>query len=155
MKIIAIAICLMWSAAIYGQPFQATGKVFVAMNVTDAAATSAWYKDVFGMDLLKELKFEKGRVQIIGNDYLVVELLTLDGSKTLRDVNLSVETSHEMQGYFKFGLYVNNIEAARQYFQEKKVRIEHDVFEDAETKTKSFIMLDFNNNMIQILQAIN
>ncbi|HEX6891847.1 MAG TPA: VOC family protein, partial [Chryseolinea sp.] len=99
------------------------GKNFLAITVSNADSTSLWYEKVFGLKLLKEMKAADGsaHVRIEGNEFLVVEILQLKESRDIIDCNLKKEQAHLLQGFFKVGFFVSDVEKAEQYFRSKGI----------------------------------
>lgn len=129
-----------------------SGTQFWAMTVPDASATSKWYEEIFSLKLMKEISFERGKVRIIGNENLVLEILEISGSKSLTDCFLTADDNHLLKGIFKTGFYVKDIAQAERFFKSKGITIKHEVFEDADMNAKSFVLVDLNGTMIQVLQ---
>lgn len=132
------------------------GKTFIALNVSNADSTAAWYEDMFGVKLLKEIKIPDGygHIRIEGNEHLMVEILRAKDSWSLAQCNLDKENAHLLRGYFKTGFFVEDIRKAREYFKVKSGKVVHDIFRDEETATLSFIIEDPNGNMLQFIQSV-
>src|SRR5688572_27234298 len=131
-----------------------SGNQFFALSVSNADSVSAWYENVFQLKLLKEMRPADGsvNVRIIGNENLVIEIIQHKGSKSLSDCNIDRIQPYRMNGIFKIGLYVNDVQKAQNYLQQKRVVIKNSIFEDADTRTKSFVITDAKLNLIQIIQ---
>ncbi|MEO5564674.1 MAG: VOC family protein [Chitinophagaceae bacterium] len=151
-----IAFALILFSAKAQDGLQYAGKQFFAISVANTSATSKWYEEVFQMNLLKEIRTPDSRVhiRIIGNDFLKIEILQTRNSKSIADLNIKNEQAFTVQGLFKIGFYVNDIARADAYFRDKKVVIQHEIFEDQETRSKSLIIQDLNGLMIQVMQEI-
>ena len=130
------------------------GNQFFALSVSNADSVSNWYENVFQLKLLKEIRTPdgSGHVRIIGNENLLVEIVQHKGSKSLADCNIDRTQAYRMKGIFKIGLYADDVEKAQKYLQQKGVFIKHNIFEDSDTHTKSFIITDTKLNLIQIIQ---
>jgi len=131
-----------------------SGHQFFALSVSNADSVSAWYENIFQLKLLKEVRIPdgSGHVRIIGNESLMIEIVQHKDSKSLTDCNLDRAQPYRMKGVFKIGLYVDDLEKAQTYLRQKDVFIKHSIFEDADTRTKSFIITDTKLNLIQIIQ---
>jgi hypothetical protein len=131
-----------------------TGNQFFALSVSNADSVSNWYENVFQLKLLKEVRMPdgSGHVRIIGNAHLLVEIVQHKGSKSLADCDIDPAQAYRMKGVFKIGLYVDDVEVAKNYLSQKKVFIKHSIFEDVDTRTKSFIITDNKLNLIQLIQ---
>jgi catechol 2,3-dioxygenase-like lactoylglutathione lyase family enzyme len=147
------------AGGLYGQLYVPgiVGKNFIAMTVPNADSTSLWYENVFGLKLLKEIKTADGSAygRIEGNEFLMVEILELKDSRDISDCNLRKQQAHLLQGFFKVGLFVSDVEKAEQYFRSKGIAIRHPLFHDSQTSTSAFILEDPNGNMLQFIQGKN
>src|SRR5688572_6405364 len=125
-----------------GNEMSLVGHQFFALSVSNADSVSAWYENIFQLKLLKEVRMPdgSGRVRIIGDENLMIEIVQHKGSKSLVDCNIDRTQSYRMKGIFKIGLYVHDLENAQRYLQQKGVIIKHGIFEDTDTRTKSFII---------------
>ena len=130
------------------------GKTFFAINVSNADSAAVWYEELLGVKLLKEIRMPDGfgHIRIEGSEFLMVEILRAKDSRSLTHCNLERNQSHLLRGYFKTGLFVEDIHKAREYFKSKGVDVRHDVFSDKETATVSFILEDPDGNMLQFIQ---
>ena len=130
------------------------GKSFIAVTVSNVDSTSMWYENVFGVKLLKEIKTPNGlvHIKIEGNEFLMIEILQINGSKRLNDCDLNVDEAHLLQGFFKMGLFVKDANKAEQYFKSKGLAITNPLFHDKETATTSFIVQDPGGNMLQFIE---
>ena len=133
------------------------GKSFIALNAPDADSTARWYEEMFGLKLLKEIKTADGsaHIRIEGNEFLMVEIIQVKGSKAITDCQLKQDESHLLNGIFKAGVFVRDAKKAEDYFKSKGVAIRHSIFSDKETATTSFILGDPNGNMLQFIQENN
>lgn len=157
MKPLAALILFLLSTSLKAQEQLAySGKQFFALSVPNTDSTSKWYEDVFAMKLLKEIKApaDKVHVRIIGNEFIIVEIIQSPDSKTLTDCGLKQSEIFKMRGLFKTGFYVTNLAEAEKYFRRKNVIIKHGPFTDQEMKTKSIIIEDLNGSMMQVLEEV-
>jgi hypothetical protein len=131
-----------------------TGKQFFALSVASTDTVSAWYEEIFDLELLKEIKSPDGTVavRIIGNENLMVEILSHKNSMSISECGVQANESFRMRGIFKIGIYVRDVDAAQAYLQRKNVVIKNKVFADRETSTRSFVITDIKQNLIQVLQ---
>lgn len=155
MKILPTLIALFIAHALSAQSgLTYTGKQFIALSVPNAVATSQWYEDVFGLKLIKEIQPPGGKihVRIVGNDWLLVEILQNADTKTLADCGVASRAL--LPSYFKAGFYVSGLAKAKEYLDSKKVVIKNGPYEDKEIKSKSMIIEDVNGYLIQLFEAI-
>lgn len=155
MKILPTLIVLCIAHALSAQSgLTYTGKQFIALSVPNAATTSRWYEDVFGLQLIKEIQPPGGKihVRIVGNDWLLVEILQNAEAKTLADCGVSSRVL--LPSYFKAGFYVSDLAKAKEYLDSKKVVIKNGPYDDKEIKSKSMIIEDVNGYLIQLFEAI-
>jgi hypothetical protein len=132
-----------------------TGKQFFALSVSSTDSVSAWYEDIFDLELLKEIKSPDGTVdvRIIGNENLMVEILSHKNSRTISDCGIQADQPFRMRGIFKMGIYVRDVDAAQAYLKRKNVVIKNQIFSDKETSMRSFVISDVKQNLIQFIQG--
>src|SRR5688572_29123502 len=123
-----------------------SGKQFFAISVSNADSSSAWYERVFQLELLKEFKTPDGKVKIIGNDNLLVEIIETVRSVDKTACNVGRNEPYRIRGFFKIGFYVSDIKGAEQYLKKKNVIIKHGIFEDADAGIRSLIIEDNSGN---------
>lgn len=158
MRPLLLFICLFAVLSISAQgKISFAGKQFIALSVSNTDSTSKWYENVFDLKLLKEIKAPDNRIhtRIIGNEQLVVEIIQTRNSKSLEELRLNKDQPFAVQGPFKYGFYVRDLTQVHTYLREKKVVIKHEIFEDQDMHTKSFIFQDINGAFIQVLQELN
>ena len=131
------------------------GKSFIAINASSADSIAQWYDEMFGLNLLKEIKVADGsaHIRIEGNEFLMVEIIEVKDSKVLADCKLQPDQSHMLRGFFKAGVFVSDVQKTLDYFKTKGVAIKHSIFSDKETATKSFVLEDPNGNLLQFIQS--
>lgn len=133
-----------------------TGHQFFALTVSNVDSASAWYERVFSLHLVKEVKVKENNlhVRILANENLTLELLQLDGTRSLKDCGISTDEGHLRRGFVKVGFYVPDITVAEKFFSERNVKIKYKTFDDKEMKVRSFIAQDLYGNLIQVMQGI-
>ncbi|GHN02154.1 hypothetical protein WSM22_36430 [Cytophagales bacterium WSM2-2] len=157
MKKIYIAVLILFvSHFASAQGLTITGKQFFALTVSNVDSTSRWYEQTFSMKLVKEVKLKDNNlyVRILTNDFLLVELLQMDGTKSLRDCSIPKGDGHLMRGLVKIGFYVPDLIVAEKYFRSMKVKFRYDPFDDKEMKVRAFLLEDPNGNLIQVMQSL-
>lgn len=132
------------------------GKSFFAISVPDAMTASNWYEDIFQLKLLKEIKQpENGvHVRIVGNDFLLVEILEHKASVGFKDARVPNNQQPMLQHIFKAGIYVRNVYTAIAWLQLKQVSIKNGPFDDKTTGIRSVIIEDPNGLLIQLMEEI-
>jgi hypothetical protein len=157
MRPLILFICLFAFPSLNAQhKLNLSGKQFIAISVPHTDSTSKWYEDVFDLKLLKEIKTPDNRVhaRVIGNGQLVVEIIQTRNSQSLEQLKLNKDQPFTIQGMFKYGFYVKDLPQAAAYLRDKKVLIKHEIFEDKDTKSRSFIIQDLNGQLIQLLEDL-
>lgn len=131
-----------------------TGKQFLALSTSSADSVSAWYEEIFQLKLLKEFRAPDGSgyVRIIGNEHLIIEILQHKNSKSLQDCAVSSEQPYLMRGFFKVACYVKDVTLADKYLRSKHVVIRNPIFVDNETRSKSLIITDCMQKLIQVIE---
>src|SRR5688572_29678243 len=119
-----VLMLLLFQVESIAQELGLTGKQFFALSVSSTDSVSAWYEDIFDLKLLKEIKSPDGTVdiRIIGNENLMIEILSHKNSKSMSDCGAEIDQPFRMKGIFKIGIYVKDVDSAQAYLQHKNVR---------------------------------
>src|SRR5689334_13189450 len=86
---------------------------FSAIVVRDADVAVDWYKKVFGLNAIKEISDQTigMKIVILESPTLTLELLQLGGSLDRKALLAGKKEGTEIQGHFKMGFLVPNIDA--------------------------------------------
>lgn len=119
------------------------GKVFIALQVPDDAASAAWYKRVLSLDEIKHLEAQDERysIRVLRGQGLTVELIRANNAK---------EVEGTPRGLFKAGFFVDDIEAAFQWMRSQEVDTDQRIFTDESLNVRFFVFRDLNGNRLQV-----
>lgn len=133
-----------------------SGRQFWAVSVPNVDSAAAWYKNVFDLKEASSVSLQDSTflAKILKGSKIILEIVQVANSNTLADLSLKPGEGHKMQGLFKTGFYVKNIEQAKKYFLGKKVTIVYDIFVDKGLGAKSFVIQDPYGNLIQVFQEM-
>ena len=125
--------------------FEIRGPAFVALHVEDVERAAAWYSRVFSLSPAKEIDADGGRfrIRILAGANLTVELIEMG----------AVAAPQRHLGFFKFGLYVDDIDAAFEWFRGAGVDIDDSTFVDEALSVRSFVMRDPSGNRLQVFAS--
>jgi catechol-2,3-dioxygenase len=141
---------LMTVAGLEGQPapngapeFAIVGPAFLALQVADVESAATWYSTVFSLSPVNEIDAADGRyrIRILTSPALTVELIESRGIARAPERHL---------GLFKFGFYVDDIEAAFHWFRSAGVETDNSTFVDSALSVRSFLMRDPEGNRLQV-----
>jgi len=123
--------------------FEILGPAFIALQVEDVESAAAWYSTVFSLSQVNEIDAANGRyrIRILTSPALTVELIET------RDI---ARASDRHLGLFKFGFYVDDIEAAFHWFRGAGVDTDSSTFVDNALSARSFLMRDPEGNRLQV-----
>lgn len=126
----------------------------VAVVVSDAEVSSSWYQSIFGLELRNRNDSpERGsKIAVLTANNFLVELIEKKTSMTQKNILLGKPSQTLIQGFSKIGFYVTDLDACIQRLQELRVKFFGDIYTDAVSKKRSFIILDPDDNMIQIFE---
>jgi catechol-2,3-dioxygenase len=146
--IAAVVLPALVSAQDIGRPpagLTVVGESFLAIQVRDDSAASAWYQRAIGLEEQRHLEAEDGRysIRILRGDGLTVELIRMRGVAAPPESHF---------GLFKAGFYVVDIEAAHTWLSEQKVEVDAGIFDDEALEVRTFVFRDLEGNRIQLFQ---
>ena len=123
--------------------FEILGPAFLALQVADVESAATWYSTVFSLSPVNEIDAVDGRyrIRILTSPTLTVELIET------RDIARAPERH---LGLFKFGFYVDDIEAAFRWFRGVGVETDNSTFVDSALSARSFLMRDPEGNRLQV-----
>ena len=154
--IIFLAIVLFFVAKSFGQtiePFR------IAITVQNLEKSSAWYSDIFDMDLYKEMSFpeyDSLKINFLRSSSFELELLEKANSFTIKkyvpDYNINVEP---LIGFAKISFKVNNVNQLYNQLKSKNVAMVYDLTEDKTFNSRYFIIEDLDGNLLQFIELLD
>lgn len=123
--------------------FQILGPGFFALQVADIESAVDWYSTGFSLSPVKEIDDPDGRyrIRILTSPTITVELIEM----------LDISQAPERHlGLFKFGFFVDDIEAAFHWFRAEGVATDAAIFVDEALSVRSFLVRDPEGNRLQV-----
>jgi catechol 2,3-dioxygenase-like lactoylglutathione lyase family enzyme len=123
---------------------------FVALSVTDAAASARWYSEAFGLRTLAEIKPPDGvaHIFLLTSEAMLLEILQLRAAKSPgKDAVKQPELTH---GIFKVGFHVADLEAAVARLRAMKAEFDTDIIDDDKHGLRFVLLRDPDGNYIQL-----
>jgi len=123
---------------------------FSAIIVKDIRVSSDWYKSVFGLKTKTESNdVQNGyQVAIMESEDFLLELMELRGSLTRDELLAGKPGGTQIQGHFKLGFKVENIDTCLKRLAELGIDVPQ-VWKDKVSGKRNFIIKDPDGNLIQ------
>jgi catechol 2,3-dioxygenase-like lactoylglutathione lyase family enzyme len=125
---------------------------FFAVSVPNLEASVRWYADAFGLSATVLPGNEKAKVALLRGPDLLLELV--EPAEALEGDRAGVEGRYRVQGFFKVGFFVKDLDAEVARLRGKGVRFKGSVFEDRVARARSILVLDRDGNIIQLFEAL-
>lgn len=135
------------TSAIKYQPY------FSAVIVKDVDSSTAWYQSVFDLKVINRINdTERGiRVMILEASTFLLELIENKSWPDPKKLLADKPEGTRMQGYFKMGFKVADIDACIKRLAELKI-IPERIYTDSDTKKKNFLINDPDGNLVQFFE---
>jgi hypothetical protein len=126
---------------------------FSAIIVSDVRASSEWYQSVLSLKVRDKIADENAGydIQILEAPAMTLELLQIRNSVTKKDALTGKPEGAEVRGYFKFGVTVADINACLSHLKSLNITVPQ-IYTDAKTKKKNFLITDPDGNLIQFFE---
>lgn len=122
-------------------PFQIAHGSFVAIQVADIDAAAEWYQDAFALREVNRVEREgQFSIRILDSAGVTMELIEMVGAAEVPDRHL---------GLFKSGFFVDDIDAAFAWFEQRSPSNDQTVFVDQALRSRSFVTKDPFGNRLQ------
>jgi predicted enzyme related to lactoylglutathione lyase len=121
-----------------------------AIVVKNVDTSEPWYQAVFKLTVKSRMDDPNGayKVVILEAPNLMLELIQLKGSVTREEVFAGKPPGTQLQGHFKIGFKVRDIDACLAHLKTVNVNVPK-VWEDKSTKKRNFLISDPDGNYIQ------
>lgn len=128
-----------------------TDRSFIALNVGDIKAETAWFQKVFQVKILKEVTIPdgKGFVVLMGSDKLAIELLQLTGSAVP-----TATSPVRIRGHVKNGIFVQNLEERFTQLKNAGIYMHGRLYTDEPMGMKGFLIKDPEGNILQFFEML-
>ena len=158
MKGIAFALCLITLFAPPGPaqgkartPFKPVEGAFFALSVPDVAASTEWYSNKLGLEVVMEIPKQSGTaVTVLEGGGLIVELIQHDSARPLRDAAPGVTDPQFIHGLYKAGFVVKDFDDVLAELRSRGVEIAYGPFPATDIQLANVLIRDNAGNLIQI-----
>ncbi len=132
-------------------PFTAATGAFVAISVQDLDASTRWYVEKLGLDVLKRATApdNSAAVAVLQANGLTVELVWFASAVPLSKLRPERQGSHEVHGIFKSGVFVTNLDSSFAELKSRDVVFAFEPFFDSSMQCRMFAIRDNNGNILQ------
>jgi glyoxylase I family protein len=126
---------------------------FAAVVVNNMETSTQWYKAVFKLYVKDEIADDKNgyKITILESERFLVELLELKGSVAPMTLLEDEPKETKIQGYFKIGFKVPDMDKCLQHLAELKIQVPR-IWTDSDTRKRNFIITDPDGNLIQFFE---
>ncbi len=133
------------------ESFQDLPRGFVALSVPDLDASAGWYASKLDLRVVKHALAadKKSAVTILEGSVLSVELIWLAHAVPLSKITPELKGTHELNGIFKSGVYVQDLDLALRTLRERNVTFAFEPFFDTAMRCRMFAIRDNNGNILQ------
>lgn len=144
--------CLALSSAAQTPSFEYQ-PYFSAVVVKNIDTSVAWYKSVFGLSIKETMNDPNSsyKITILESPKYLLELLELKGSVSRDETLKGKAAGTEMQGHFKIGFRVANMDDCLKQLAALKIAVPQ-VWTDAKTKKRNFLIKDPDGNLVQFFE---
>ena len=132
-------------------PFTAVNGGFVAISVPDLDATTRWYVEKLGLNIVKHATSadKKSAVTILQGNGFSVELIWLAEAVSLSKIAPELKGSHQVHGIFKSGIFVDDLDSALKQLKSRHVTVAFEPFLDSSMQCRMFAIRDNNEDILQ------
>jgi catechol 2,3-dioxygenase-like lactoylglutathione lyase family enzyme len=130
-------------------PFTSAG-AFLALSVSDVAASARWYREKLGLRVVLEPpRSNEATVVVLEGGGLIVELLQHRDGKALSATAPGVRENFKVHGFFKAGLIVEDFDRTVAALRSRGVEIAFGPYPKSTTQRANVIVRDNAGNLIQ------
>ena len=134
-----------------GTPWKPVDGAFFALSVADMAASTRWYSEMLGLDIVLEVPNQSGTaVTVLEGGGLIVELIRHDSARPLRDACPGVADAQLVHGFTKAGFVVKDFEDVVADLRGRGVEIAFGPFPATENQRANVLIRDNSGNLIQL-----
>ena len=126
---------------------------FSAVIVNNVDSSTAWYQSVFDLKIKNRINdTERGfRVAILESPKFILELIENRTWPTQKKLLEDKPEGTRIQGYFKIGFRVPDMNACLKHLAGLKI-IPERIYTDSETKKRNFLINDPDGNLVQFFE---
>lgn len=130
----------------------------IGIVVSDLDKSTSWYKDVFDVNLHKEISYpEYGmRVHLLKADQVQFELVSRESFYHPEEIIKDYDYREKpIIGFYKHSYEVNDIEMFHEKLKKKGIPMFFDLGTDEDLKIKAFQIKDPDGNALQFVEEID
>jgi glyoxylase I family protein len=130
---------------------------FSAVIVQDMDASIDWYEGVLEFSVASRTDNEERglRQANLVNSETVIELIEISSSIGIDEIQALKPNTRYVQGFFKFGLIVDDFDGWEQRLKQKGVEFRGESMYDSLTQRSMMIILDPDGNRIQLFSPVH
>lgn len=138
--------------AAQAEPIAAT-PFFTALSVRDLESSKAWYERTLGFAVAREIDGgDRGfRIALLSKPGAALELVEVSGSRALEDLDPPIARRQHLQGVFKIGFRVPDLDRALRRLEALGIPLRGRVITETDGK-RSAQITDPDGNIIQLFQ---
>lgn len=128
----------------------------IAISVPHLEDAVTWYHDILGFAVEKRSAFPDHHLRLawLVKDQARLEIIELEGSRPPSEMLPGLDNPALLQGFGKIGFRVTDAARLAAELKRKGVRFQAALRDDAETQTRSFIILDNNGNWLELWEPL-
>ncbi len=129
---------------------------WLALTVSDAEASAAWYRDNLGFVIFDKMDLpERGmHIRFLKLNGFHLEIAQRGDSFAVKDKVPGKFKKSQVRGYFKFGLLVTDLDGLVTNLQKKGVQFYGEVIVDERFGTRFAMVYDPDGNLIQLFEKL-
>jgi predicted enzyme related to lactoylglutathione lyase len=141
------------SYGVFGQSPPAYTSSFAAVIVSNLESSSTWYQSVLNLQVKQQMNDSQGnyRITVLSSGGFDLELLELKGSLTRSSVLAGKPSGTQIQGHFKIGFNVSDLDAYIRKLASYNVQVST-IHTDQQTRKRNFLITDPDGNLVQIFE---
>ena len=138
------------------RPIEAQTPLFFALSVPNLDDAVRWYGDNLGFDVdyLPQAPDRVARAAILTSPGITIELVEHSRAFAVEKYVPDLKGRYLVQGIFKVGFYVANLDAWVAHLKERAARIQGSVIADPARGMRFVLVEDNNGNLIQLFERI-
>lgn len=125
---------------------------FIAVSVADLDKQLAWYTDTLGFSVYSrgEIPGRGIKFALLRSGSALVELLQVPSSRSRAEAAPSVNDASQIQGFFKSGVVVPDVEATYNSLKAKGVKFAFELSKPPSGPYRVFGLTDPEGNLVQV-----
>jgi catechol 2,3-dioxygenase-like lactoylglutathione lyase family enzyme len=137
------------------EPLEAT-PFFTALSVRSVEASAAWYRKVFGFEVVRKMESPGSapRIFLLRKPGALLELVEAEAAKAPADLEPPLERRFLLHGVFKVGFLVEDLDEAIRRLEALEVELRGKVFTEPDGSFRSLQVEDPDGNVVQVFERL-